>query len=468
MSETVQASAFSFNGPSFSAQEFPIDFISYVNKPLSESFKHFGTRMRIIGKIENNISSIQTAAGASTYYNITPKTSETNPAVSGGGGGIATLLNPETNNGYYFEIAALSESNVDQYKTEDGVSNVFFYKIMKNESFDHDVTVNLPGAYASTQLSSQTNASLAELIDGVAVGQRVFLSNQSQEDEIGYYEVTSIGSESSKWVLTRDEAGIPFKLWSGLSTIIVDNGNFAGQSRVVAEDFTTVYDLAVEYEDFASGVRRFYLYLNDSQIATIDDPTPLPVYNNMALFVRGGSSCMFENVYALANNYTKNSSYALEPIANSVFIGYPRGIRMNQQSVYNNYAANTGVLTNNVLAAPTTTFSIANPVGNMTATATDIATLWNGTNETITNTDLPAVYAQLGLNSNIAFGVNVTTGYAANPTFAVTAGTLTSGASFTHPKLTNSFFTTTTYRGAFGATDWTDGWAEFLPNAKVY
>jgi hypothetical protein len=319
MSETVQASALSFNGPSFSAQESPIDFISYVNKPLSESFKHFGTRMRVIGKIENNINSIQTAAGASTYYNITPKTSEINPAVSGGGGGIATLLNPETNNGYYFEIAALSESNVDQYTTEDGVSNVFFYKIMKNESFDHNVTVNLPGAYSSTQLSSQSNASLAELIDGVTVGQRVFLSSQSQEDETGYYEVTSIGSESSKWVLTRDEAGIPFKLWSGLSTIIVDNGNFAGQSRVTAEDFTTVYDLAVEYEDFSSGVRRFYLYLNDSQIATIDDPNPLPVYNNMALFVRGGSSCMFENVYALANNYTRNSSYALEPIANSVF-----------------------------------------------------------------------------------------------------------------------------------------------------
>jgi hypothetical protein len=319
MSETVQASALSFNGPSFSAQESPIDFISYVNKPLSESFKHFGTRMRVIGRIENNLSSIQTAAGASTYYNITPKTSETNPAIAGGGGGIATLLNPETNSGYYFEIAALSESNVEQYTTADGVSNVFFYKIMKNESFDHDVTTNLPGAYTSTQLSSQTNASLAELIDGVSVGQRVFLSSQSQEDEIGYYEVTSIGSESSKWVLTRDEAGIPFKLWSGLSTIIVDNGNFAGQSRVTAEDFTTVYDLAVEYEDFKSGIRRFYLYLNDSQIATIDDPNPLPVYNNMALFVRGGSSCMFENVYALANNYTRNSSYILEPVANSVF-----------------------------------------------------------------------------------------------------------------------------------------------------
>ena len=319
MSETVQASALSLSGPSFSAQDSSIDFISYVNKPLNGSFKHFGTRMRVIGRIENNQGSIQTAAGASTYYNITPKTQESNPAVAGGGGGIAALLNPETNSGYYFEIAALSESNVDQYTTEDGVSNVFFYKIMKNESFDHNVTTNLAGAYTPEGIFSQTNASLADLIDGVTVGQRVFLSNQSQEDQNGYYIVTSIGSESSKWGLFRDEAGIPFKLWSGLSTIIVDAGNFAGQSRVVAEELTNVYDLAVEYEDFNSGIRRFYLYLNDSQIAVVDDLSPLPVYNNMALFVRGGSSCMFENIYALANNYTKNSSYALEPVANSVF-----------------------------------------------------------------------------------------------------------------------------------------------------
>jgi len=430
MSETIQASALSFSGPSFSAQEDPINFISYVNKPLNGSFKHFGTRMRIVGKVENNDKSIQTAAGATTYYNVSTKSADQNPAISGGGGGVAALLNPETNSGYYFEIAALSEKNIDFYKrnsssvkknitrfnatsstsavvhvssantsyrvgsrvtissgrtsaltlepvilpayalgtwivtevtpstitiagsgftiadttginqvetilsaptfTDDGISNVFFYKIMKNESFDHNVTANLAGAYTSTQLSSQVNAFLGDLIDEVVVGQRVLLSNQSQQEENGYYQVTSVGSEDiseaggpgsegSKWILTRDEDAIPFKLWSGLSTIVVDNGNFAGQSRVVAEELTTVYDLAVEYEDFESGIRRFYLYLNDSQIATIDDPNPLPIYNNMALFVRGGSSCMFENIYALANNYTKNSSYALEPVANSVF-----------------------------------------------------------------------------------------------------------------------------------------------------
>jgi hypothetical protein len=124
----------------------------------------------------------------------------------------------------------------------------------------------------------------------------------------------------SKWVLAKDEEAIPIKLWSGLSNIVVDDGNFSGQSRVTAEEITKVYDLALEYQDFA-GFRRFFLYLNDTQIATVDDPNPLPLVNanNMALFVRGGSHCIFENLYALSNNYSQNTSFELDAVANSVF-----------------------------------------------------------------------------------------------------------------------------------------------------
>lgn len=152
-------------------------------------------------------------------------------------------------------------------------------------------------------------------------------------------------------------------------------------------------------------------------------------------------------------------------IANSVFVGMPRGLRMNQQSVYDNYNNGTGSLLNNVMVAPATTFSVGT---GMTATANNVEALWNASNETIVNTDLATVYAQLGLNQNIFFGTATSTGYTQNPTFTVTAGTLTTGASFTDPKLSDPFFTPTTYRGAFGATDWTDGWAEFNPIMKAY
>jgi hypothetical protein len=149
-------------------------------------------------------------------------------------------------------------------------------------------------------------------------------------------------------------------------------------------------------------------------------------------------------------------------IANSVFTGYPRGLRMNQQSVYNNYAAGTGKLLNNIMVAPNTTFSVGS---GMTATATDIQTWFNLTNTTITAA-IEDQFAVLGLASNLAFGNNVTSNYPSNPNFAVTTGTLASGAAFTDAKL--SGFQSVAYRGAFGASDWTDGWAEFLPNAKTY
>ena len=176
----------------------------------------------------------------------------------------------------------------------------------------------------------------------------------------------------------------------------------------------------------------------------------------------------------LTNSQSINSNYqhAIDmrrrtalTIANSVFVGMPRGIRMNQQSVFDNYSNNSGALLNNYLSAPAQTFSVGT---GMTANAASVQALWNATNEVNTETDLAIVYAQLGLNQNIFFGTNTSTGYSSNATFTVTSGSLTSGASFSDSRLTDPFFTTTTYRGAFGATDWTDGWAEFNPIGKTY
>ena len=152
-------------------------------------------------------------------------------------------------------------------------------------------------------------------------------------------------------------------------------------------------------------------------------------------------------------------------IANSVIVGMPRGLRMNQQSVVDNYTNNTGLLLNNYMSAPLLPYSVGT---GMTATVATITPLWTNTNVMDTNTDLAAVYLTLGLNTNIFFGNATSTGYASNPDFRVTAGLLTSGAAFTNAKLADAFFTPTAYRGAFGTTDWTDGWAEFNPIGKVY
>ena len=65
--------------------------------------------MRIIGSVGNGSNDIQQPVGNSTMFSSTTMT------VSGSSGGIAILLDPTTNNGYYFEIAALTNNNVKNY-----------------------------------------------------------------------------------------------------------------------------------------------------------------------------------------------------------------------------------------------------------------------------------------------------------------------------------------------------------------
>ena len=244
---SVQASALSLTGPNFTTKDKPRDFISYVHKPLTDKqYKHFGTRIRLVGKIENNSDRGQTANGASSYYVVNGSTPDKNVTISGGSGGIAVMLNPTTNVGYYFEIAALGLNKLSE-KEKQNVHNVLFYKVKSNNG-----------------------------------------------------------------------KAIPITLYKGLAKIIVDDGRFTGQSRMFAEENPTVYDLAVEYEDIGN-TRRFYLYINGTMVKTVDDIDPLPAYSNIALFTRGSSRAMFENVYALCNNYSQNTSFSLGTPVNSIF-----------------------------------------------------------------------------------------------------------------------------------------------------
>jgi hypothetical protein len=244
---TVQSSALVMNGPGFKTTEKPADFISYVYKPLLNNFKHFGTRLRIVGKIENDPNRGQTAIGATDLFLVPGTTADKDIKISGGSGGLGVLVNPSTNNGYYFEIIALGATVLSE-KERENVHNVIFYKIEQGES---------------------------------------------------------------------SASAVPIVLYQGLANIIVDDGKFTGQYRMAAEENPTVYDLSIDYQDVGSR-RKFFLYINNNLIATVFDDKPLPAYNNMALFVRGSSRVMFENIYALANNYSENTSFQLNtPISNA-------------------------------------------------------------------------------------------------------------------------------------------------------
>ena len=241
---TIQSSALTVTGKTFLSTEKPLDFISYIYKPLTNKFKHFGTRMRVVGSIENSSDKVQSAAGSTTYYTNTDVDPNKIINVSGGSGGIGVLINPETNNGYYLEIIAL-----DRFDSNTQLDDIVFYKIQKD--------------------MNSTDA-------------------------------------------------IPVKLWGANAQIIVDSGDYVGTSRRSTAEAISVYDLSVEYVDIGN-LRRFFIYVNNKKVATVDDLAPLPVYNNMALFVRGESKCMFENIYAIANNYAYSTSFQLDaPFASAI------------------------------------------------------------------------------------------------------------------------------------------------------
>lgn len=263
---TIQASALVLTGRPFQSTERPIDFVSYVYKPLDAKYKHFGTRMRIVGKRVSNEDAAQSAAGEVKYYSNPDTSSGANQYVniSGSSGGMGVLINPATNNGYFMELIALN-----QYSGDSSLHDVVFYKVAKNQN--------------------------------------------SLE-------------------------AVPVKLWGGSASIIVDTGEYAGQSRQLGSMASSVYDLAVEYVNIGTA-RRFFLYLNGKQIATVDDPSPLPVYNNMALFTRGQAKCMFENIYALANNYAYSTSFAIDAPLSSAL----SDVKLSASEALNKYAVSSAI-----------------------------------------------------------------------------------------------------------------------------
>jgi len=173
-------------------------------------------------------------------------------------------------------------------------------------------------------------------------------------------------------------------------------------------------------------------------------------------------------------------------IFNSFFAGFRVGIRIDDQGTLDNLLSGAGKHMNNVLSVPgstligtSTTASDAAFATGLTiapdaaGNATAISNYWAANNNTVfnavTNT---SVFTDLGVTGSLFWGAQTSSNYPSNPNFTLVAGVagpnnLNSGSDFTDAKLTTGF-TVTTYRGAFGATDWTDGWAEFQPLNKVY
>jgi hypothetical protein len=229
------------------------------------------------------------------------------------------------------------------------------------------------------------------------------------------------------------------------------------------------YGVAIRYPSFADQSQSNGIETDNGPNDNDVQPYTDGVFSNITLIgpiVSGTSNSVGNNAYAA--DFRRRTGLS---VFNSVFAGFRFGIRFNQASVLAQYQNGVGVLANNILIAPASTFNAGSGVQ-----VADVEAYWTDasrSNTTIAGAVDAAVYSAAGLNSDWFYGNRLADQYPATPNFTVTSGTAATGAAFTHPKFSEAnrtafFNKTIAHRGAFGTTDWTDGWAEFNPVNKKY
>jgi hypothetical protein len=182
---------------------------------------------------------------------------------------------------------------------------------------------------------------------------------------------------------------------------------------------------------------------------TAATPQTHPVFSNFSIFgpkVDAGTTINsnFKRGAHLRRNTATN-------IFNSMISGFPIGLLIDATTTETNATNGTLKFQNNVIAG------CANPMDTIASSTWDIGAWFNttGFNNTVlaNNTDLM-----------VADGYNL-----ADPDFLPqTSSPLLNGASFADAQLQNSFFESTSFRGAFGAEDWTACWTNWDPQNTIY
>ncbi|HRE50399.1 MAG TPA: hypothetical protein PK339_03195 [Flavitalea sp.] len=237
----------------------------------------------------------------------------------------------------------------------------------------------------------------------------------------------------------------------------IDNG-FSGNLQ---------FGLGIRYPSYAdqSDSNGFEWDTNGTNEAT-DLPTTATVSN----FTMLGPSID-------GNSFSANYKYGIDlrrrvaaSLFNSVVVGYPTAVRMNQNTVFPNYQSGPGLIANNIFYGKT-----AEIVSGSDVTVADIKSYLTDNDNIIeagSSYQEAAAYTALGLKADQFFAKRLNTNYG-KPNFAVSSGDLSSGAKFDYDKFSEAgradkFDKTVSFRGAFGATDWTEGWANFDPINASY
>lgn len=160
------------------------------------------------------------------------------------------------------------------------------------------------------------------------------------------------------------------------------------------------------------------------------------------------SSSAFNASYKRGAHLRRNTQAC---IYNSILMGYPSGIMVDGAAAEANATADLLQVRNTILSGCANSFEVAS------GSTFDISGWFN----------TPA-YSNTVLTANTDVMLTDAFNLAApNPVPAAGSPAL-SGADFSVTNLTDPFFEAVNFRGAFGTTDWTTGWANWTPNNSAY
>ncbi len=195
--------------------------------------------------------------------------------------------------------------------------------------------------------------------------------------------------------------------------------------------------------------------------------TPLTgaVFSNVTVIgpLSAANMSGFNANYQHAAQIRRNSSIS---IFNSIFTGYTEGIYIDDSRVTvpkatsANYLAGRIVFQNNLVFGNN---SKNNEVKGENKADFETALRAN-------NTFTAASYGDVLITDGYKYAPDIISGSKqGTPTFTVKAGSpAEAGAIFTDAKAADTFFEKVAYRGAFGTTDWSTGWANYNPQVMPY
>lgn len=178
---------------------------------------------------------------------------------------------------------------------------------------------------------------------------------------------------------------------------------------------------------------------------TLATPTTRPVLSNFTFIGPNVDKTASKN-HNFANRFRRSSTFVLN---NSVLIGWMKGgLSLESDQTYNSLVGTTTTseFKNNLLHANAATYKIGSvTVAGATADAVKAKAEASSTITLTATADAKLTDPFNLISPNL---------------LPISGSPALSGAAFAGD-LTNSFFTATTYRGAFGATNWMAGWTNF-------